>query len=65
MRFARKRIFLPQRPLRLYGEIFLIFQTRIQDSQNASSAVLILCPATSRGTGLPGKTRPFTVMVAL
>ena len=40
-------------------------QARIQVSEKASIAVLILCPATSRGTGLPGRVRPSSSIVAL
>lgn len=39
-------------------------QTRIQVSENASIAVEIRFPATSRGIGAPGRTTPFTVTVA-
>src|SRR5829696_3847852 len=37
---------------------------RIQVSENASIAVVMVRPAISRGTGLPRSVVPFTVMVA-
>jgi hypothetical protein len=37
---------------------------RIQVSENASIAVVMVCPAISRGIGLPRSVVPFTVMVA-
>jgi len=37
---------------------------RIQVSENASIAVVMVRPAISRGTGLPRSVVPFTIMVA-
>jgi hypothetical protein len=38
--------------------------TRIQVSEKASIAVVIECPATSRGVGFPGSVLPLTSIVA-
>jgi hypothetical protein len=40
------------------------YEERIHVSEKASIALVMVRPAISRGTGLPGSVRPFTVTVA-